>query len=61
VICSSKQALDSVMLEMGRILAERVKLIEREKVTRPDYHNRVRPHSSLEGQTPAPETVQLAS
>ena len=47
VIRPSKQALESVMLEIGRILAERLKLIEREEVTGPNYYNRVRPHTSL--------------
>ena len=33
VIHSGKQALDAVMLEMGRMVAESVMLIEREEVT----------------------------
>jgi len=61
VIPSDKQALDAVMLKMGRMLAERVELIEREEVTGPDYYSTVRPHSSLGDQPPAPETIQLAS
>jgi hypothetical protein len=61
VIRSGKQALDAVILEIWRMLAERVKLIEREELTGPDYHNTVRPHSSLVGQPPAPETIQRAS
>lgn len=36
VISAGKQALDAVMLEMGRMVAERVMLIEREEVTGPD-------------------------
>lgn len=38
VISSGKQALDAVMLEMGRMVAESVMLIEREEVTGPDYY-----------------------
>ena len=38
VISSGKQALDTVMLEMGRMVAESVMLIEREEVTGPDYY-----------------------
>jgi hypothetical protein len=38
VISSGKQALDAVMLEMGRMVAERVLLIEREEVTGPDSY-----------------------
>lgn len=37
VISSGKQALDAVMLEMGRLVAESVMLIEREEVAGPDY------------------------
>ena len=33
-----KRALDAVMLEMGRMVAESVVLIEREEVTGPDYY-----------------------
>jgi hypothetical protein len=36
VISSGKEALDAVMLEMGRMVAESVMLIEREEVARPD-------------------------
>lgn len=38
VIHSGKQALDAVMLEMGRLVAESVLLMEREEVTGPDDH-----------------------
>jgi putative transposase len=38
VIRSGKQALDAVMLEMGRMVAESVMLIEREEVAGPDYY-----------------------
>jgi transposase-like protein len=38
VITSGKQALDEVMLEMGRTLAESIMLIEREELTGPDYY-----------------------
>jgi len=38
VISSGKQALDAVMLEMGRMVAESVMLIEREEVAGPDYY-----------------------
>ena len=38
VISSGKQALDAVMLEMGRIVAESVMLIVREEVAGPDYY-----------------------
>jgi transposase-like protein len=38
VIRSGKQALDAVMLEMGRMVAESVMLMEREEVAGPDYH-----------------------
>ncbi len=37
VIRSGKQALDVVMLEMGRMVAESVMLMEREEVAGPDY------------------------
>lgn len=37
VISLGKQALDAVMLEMGRLVAESVMLIEREEVAGPDY------------------------
>lgn len=37
VISSGKQALDAVMLERGRLVAESVMLIEREEVAGPDY------------------------
>jgi len=36
VIHTGKQAVDAVMLEMGRMVAESVMLIEREEVTGPD-------------------------
>ena len=38
VISSGKQALDAVMLEMGRLVAESVMLMEREEVAGPDYY-----------------------
>jgi putative transposase len=38
VIRSGKQALDAVMLEMGRLVAESIMLMEREEVTGPDYY-----------------------
>lgn len=38
VIRSGKQALDAVMLEMGRLVAESVMLIEREEIIGPDYY-----------------------
>ncbi|MEX2492634.1 MAG: transposase [Nitrospirales bacterium] len=38
VIHTGKQALDAVMLEMGRMVAESVMLIEREELAGPDYH-----------------------
>lgn len=38
VIHSGKQALDAVMLEMGRLVAESVMLIERKEVAGPDYY-----------------------
>ena len=38
VISSGKQALDAVMLEMGRLVAESVMLIEREEIAGPDYY-----------------------
>jgi len=38
VICSGKQALDAVMLEMGRMVAESIMLMEREEVAGPDYY-----------------------
>lgn len=37
VIRSGKQALDAMMWEMGRVVAERVMLMEREEVAGPDY------------------------
>jgi len=37
VIGSGKQALDAVMLERGRMVAERLMLIEREELAGPDY------------------------
>ena len=38
VIGAGKQALDAVMLEMGRMVAESVMLIEREEMAGPDYY-----------------------
>ena len=38
VISSGKQALDAVMLEMGRLVAESVMLMEREQIAGPDYY-----------------------
>lgn len=38
VIRSGKQALDAVMLEMGRLVAESIMLIEREELAGPDYY-----------------------
>ena len=38
IIRSGKQALDAVMLEMGRMVAESVMLMEREEVAGPDYY-----------------------
>lgn len=38
VISSGKQALDAVMLEMGRLVAESIMLIEREELAGPDYY-----------------------
>jgi transposase-like protein len=38
VIRSGKQALDAVMLEMGRMVAESVMLMEREEIAGPDYY-----------------------
>ena len=37
VISSGRQALDAVMLEMGRMVAESIMLIEREELAGPDY------------------------
>ena len=34
----SRQALDAVMLEMGRMVAESIMLIEREELAGPDYY-----------------------
>lgn len=38
VIQSGKQALDAVMLEMGRMVGESIMLMEREEIAGPDYH-----------------------
>jgi transposase-like protein len=38
IIESGKQALDGVMLEMGRVVAESIMLMEREETAGPDYH-----------------------
>jgi transposase-like protein len=38
VIHSGKQALDAVMLEMGRMVAESVMLMEREEIAGPEYY-----------------------
>ena len=38
VINNGKQALDSLMLEMGRSVAESIMLIEREEIAGPDYY-----------------------
>jgi transposase-like protein len=38
VLHAGKHALDAVMLEMGRMVAESVMLIEREELAGPDYH-----------------------
>jgi len=40
VIGSGKQALDAVMLEMGRMVAESIMLIEREELAGPNYYPR---------------------
>lgn len=40
VIGQGKQALDAVMLEMGRMVAESIMLIEREELAGPDYQPR---------------------
>lgn len=40
VISNGKKALDSLMLEMGRSIAESIMLIEREEIAGPDYHPR---------------------
>lgn len=45
VLHSDKQALDAVMLEMGRMVAESVMLIEREEVAGPDYYFSLVRHS----------------
>ncbi len=37
VIMAGKQALDDLMLDMGRTLAESIMLIEREELAGPDY------------------------
>ena len=37
-ISSGKPALDAVMLEMGRMVAESIMLIEREELAGPDYY-----------------------
>lgn len=38
VIHSGKQALDAVMLEMGRMVAESVMLMEGEEIAGPEYY-----------------------
>ena len=38
VINHGKQALDSLMLDMGRSIAESIMLIEREEISGPDYY-----------------------
>ena len=38
VINQGKRALDEVMLEMGRMVAESIMLIEREELAGPDYY-----------------------
>jgi putative transposase len=38
VMHSGKHALDAMMLEMGRLVAESVMLIEREEIAGPDYY-----------------------
>ena len=38
IIGSGKQALDAVMLEMGRMVAESIMLIEREELAGPHYY-----------------------
>jgi hypothetical protein len=40
VISSGKQVLDAMMLEMGRMVAESIMLIEREELAGPDYYPR---------------------
>ena len=40
VLCQGKQAFDGLMLEMGRMMAEAMMLIEREELAGPDYHPR---------------------
>lgn len=38
VIAQGKQALDDVFMDMGRMLAESIMLMEREELAGPDYH-----------------------
>lgn len=38
VIAQGKQALDAALMDMGRMLAESIMLIEREELAGPDYH-----------------------
>ncbi|MDH4086588.1 MAG: hypothetical protein OEV27_01925 [Nitrospira sp.] len=38
VISAGKQALDAVMREMGRLVAESIMLMEREEAAGPDYY-----------------------
>ena len=38
VIQDGKKALDGVMLDMGRMVAESIMLMEREELAGPDYH-----------------------
>src|SRR3990167_7940488 len=38
VINGGKQALDALMLDLGRSVAESIMLIEREEIAGPDYH-----------------------
>lgn len=38
IIASGKRALDEALLDMGRMLAESIMLIEREELTGPDYY-----------------------
>lgn len=38
VIANGKQALDDLFMDMGRIRAESIMLMEREELAGPDYH-----------------------
>ena len=57
VIAQGKQALDATFMDMGRMLAESIMLIEREELAGPDYHPK---DPNLQKWAHEPSSVYLA-